>query len=89
VLEEPGTISSRIRCRCGHVLCRGDENYKRFAARRDRPLEELAGRPMPDGSPYLAVLREYACPRCAVLLQVDVWCPALGGDEDLWDARIG
>jgi N-methylhydantoinase B len=88
-LEYPGSSTSRIRCRCGYVLCAGDQNYKRVAARRDRPLEELAGGPMPDGSPYLAVLREYACPRCAVLLQVDVWCPQLGGDEDLWDTRIG
>ena len=80
---------ARVRClRCGHGLGQADENYKLHAVRRDRDLEELAGRPMPDGSPYLAVLREYACPSCATLLQVDVWCPTLGGEEDLWDIRI-
>ena len=55
---------------------------------RDRSLEELAGRAMPDGSPYLAVLREYACPGCATLLAVDVWCETLGGDEDLLDIAL-
>jgi N-methylhydantoinase B len=78
-----------IRCvRCGHLLCAAADNYKRYALRRDRDLLELAGRPMPDGRPYLGVYREYACPGCATLLQVDVFCPALGGDEDLWDIRV-
>jgi N-methylhydantoinase B len=84
--EGPG---ARVRCRhCGQALGRADENYKLHAVRRDRDLEQLAGRPMPDGSPYLGVLREYACPGCATLLQVDVWCPSIGGDEDLWDIQI-
>jgi N-methylhydantoinase B len=78
-----------VRCRhCGRQLGSAGENYKLHAVRRDRDLEELAGRPMPDGSPYLGVLREYACPGCATLLQVDVWCPSLGGEEDLWDIQI-
>jgi N-methylhydantoinase B len=80
---------ARVRCRrCGHGHGPAGDNYKRYAVRRDRSLEELADRPMPDGSPYLAVLREYACPGCATLLQVDVWCPDIGGEEDLWDIRI-
>ena len=80
---------SAVRCiRCGHALCPSGANYKRFALRRDRDLAELAGRPMPDGKPYLGVYREYACPGCATLLQVDVYCPSLGGDEDVWDIRI-
>jgi N-methylhydantoinase B len=84
--EGPG---ARVRCRkCGHGHGPAGDNYKRYALRRDRSLEELAGRPMPDGSPYLGVLREYACPGCATLLQVDVWCPSLGGEEDLWDIQI-
>jgi N-methylhydantoinase B len=78
-----------VRCRrCGACLGPATDNYKRHALRRDRELAELAGRPTPDGSPYLAVLREYACPGCATLLQVDVWCASLGGEEDLWDIRI-
>ena len=78
-----------VRCRrCGTGLGTAADNYKHHALRRDRSLDELAGRPMPDGSPYLAVLREYACPGCATLLQVDVWCASLGGEEDLWDIKI-
>ena len=81
--------AAAVRCRrCGEGLGTAEENYKLHALRRDRPLDELAGRAMPDGSPYLAVLREYACPGCATLLQVDVWCASLGGEEDLWDIRI-
>lgn len=79
-----------VRCRrCGELLCRADQNYKRFALRTRRELAELAGHGMPDASPYLAVLHEYSCPGCATLLQVDVWCPAVGGEEDLWDIQIG
>ena len=78
-----------IRCtRCGRALCAADQNYKRFAARSRIDLEELAGRPMPDGSAYLAELVAYACPGCATLLQVDVWVPRLESEEDLWDIRI-
>jgi N-methylhydantoinase B len=90
-LELAGSDTSgvAIRCtRCGTRLCGADESYKRHAVRRDRSLEELADRPMPDGSPYLAVFREYACPGCATLLAVDPWVPALGGDEDLWDVQL-
>ena len=77
------------RCvRCQTSLGPADDGYKPYALRCDRDLEELAGRPMPDGSPYLAILREYACPGCATLLAVDVWCAVLGGDEDLHDVAL-
>lgn len=78
-----------IRCiPCGHLLCRADQNYKRFTARSTRDLGELAGRALPDGSGYVAVLHEYACPGCATLLQVDVFCPGVAGEEDLWDIQL-
>ena len=81
--------AATVRCsRCSTDFGPSEGNYKAAAARRDRPLGELAARPMPDGSDYLAVFREYACPGCATLLAVDVWCPSLGGDEDLADVRI-
>jgi hypothetical protein len=34
------------------------------------------------------VLREYACPGCATLLAVDVWCETLGGDDDLREIEL-
>jgi N-methylhydantoinase B len=81
--------AAHVRCRrCGQGLGPRTATYKRHALRRDRDLAELSGRPMPDGSAYRAVLREYACPGCATLLQVDVWCPELGGAEDLADIEI-
>jgi N-methylhydantoinase B len=88
-LTVDGAGQRLVRCnRCSTVLCRADESYKASAVRRDRDLADLAGRGMPDGSHYLAVLREYACPGCATLLAVDVWAPSVGGDEDLWDIRL-
>lgn len=88
-IVEAGGGERAMRCvRCGTLLGPADGNYKHHALRRDRDLADLAGRSMPDGSPYLAVFREYACPGCATLLQVDVWSPVVGGEEDLWDVRI-
>lgn len=87
-LGRDATGVARLRCRrCRHVLARADENYKRGAVRAVRSLDEIAPRPMPDGSPFRAVLHEYACPRCGTLLAVDVYCPELGGEEDLWDIQ--
>ncbi len=80
---------SAVRCRrCGWFVCRGDQNYKRHVVRSVRALDEYSGRTLPDGSAYRAVLHEYACPGCATLLQVDVCCPELGGEEDLWDMQL-
>jgi len=76
------------RCRrCGASLGPATENYKRHARRSVRELETITDAPMPDGSEFLAVLHEYACPGCGALLQVDVYCQALGGEEDLWDIQ--
>jgi N-methylhydantoinase B len=78
-----------IRCtRCGYLFCDPQENYKKYSLRRVMPLEEIAGRSLPSGEDYLGRYHMYVCPGCATLLQVDVFCPALGGDEDLMDIRI-
>jgi N-methylhydantoinase B len=89
-IGQTGDGTTAIRCtRCGHLLCAADRDYKPYALRRDRDPADLAGRSMPDGSPYLAVFREYACPGCATLLAVDVWSTAVAdADEDLWDVRL-
>ena len=64
------------------------ENYKKHSVKRVVPLEEVAVRPLPSGEPYLGRYHEYICPGCATLLNTDVFCPVLGGEEDLWDIRI-
>ncbi|MBI2357859.1 MAG: hypothetical protein HYV04_02925, partial [Deltaproteobacteria bacterium] len=79
----------RYRCtRCGHLFCSPEENYKKHCLKRVVTLDRFALRPLPTRGPYLGHLQEYICPGCATLLQVDVYCPALGGEEDLWDIRI-
>jgi N-methylhydantoinase B len=81
---------ARYRCiRCGYFLCAADENYKKYCVKRIVALEQFAQRPLPNHGRYLGQLQEYICPGCATLLQVDVYCPSLGGDEDLWDIQIG
>jgi len=78
-----------VQCqRCGHLYCDAADNYKQYAPRRRRPLEELAGGPLPSGEPYQGYLLEYACPGCATLLQVDLVCPALDDDAPLHDVRF-
>jgi N-methylhydantoinase B len=81
---------TRYRCiRCGYLFCAPDENYKKYCVKRIVALDQFAQRPLPTRGPYLGHLQEYICPGCATLLQVDVYCPSLGGDEDLWDIQIG
>jgi len=81
--------SFAIRCRsCGHLFCRGDENYKEHALRRTRSLEELSGRRLPSGAPFQAVYQEYVCPGCTTLLAVDVLCPSFDDGSPLWDIRL-
>jgi hypothetical protein len=77
-----------IRCsRCGHLFCAAEENYKLYALHRSVPLEDVMP-PLPTGEPYIAEYHEYFCPGCATQLQVDLFCPSLGGEPILWDTRI-
>ena len=78
-----------IRCRrCGYFLCDAKENYKPYAMCRILDLNEFMPYPIPSGERYEAQNQEYFCPGCATQLQVDVYCPSLGGDPVLWDTRI-
>ena len=43
---------------------------------------------LPSGEPYIGEYHEYSCPGCQVQLQVDLFCPPMGGDPILWDTRI-
>jgi hypothetical protein len=77
-----------IRCsRCGHLFCNANENYKLYALHRSVHLKEIMP-PLPTGEPYIGEHHEYFCPGCATQLQVDLFCPPLGGDPILWDTRI-
>jgi N-methylhydantoinase B len=87
VVEAPE--GERFRCvRCACDLGPRTGNYKTYALRRDRDMQALSGRALPSGEAYIGVIREYACPGCATLLQVDVFCPQVGGEEDWWDIRV-
>lgn len=72
-----------VRCtHCNHVYCDGEDNYKRYALRRERDLQELSQQQVPSGEPYIARFHEYYCPGCASLLQVDTFCPDLSDSEN-------
>jgi N-methylhydantoinase B len=78
-----------VRCRrCGHVFCSAKENYKLYALHRAAHLNDFMPYPLPTGEPYIGEYHEYFCPGCATQLQVDLFCPPLGGEPILWDIRI-
>lgn len=78
-----------IRCsRCGHLFCRAKENYKLYALHRVVDLNDFMPYPLPSGERYYGEYHEYFCPGCATQLQVDLFCPTLGGEPILWDTRI-
>jgi N-methylhydantoinase B len=78
-----------IRCRrCGHVFCTASENYKLYALHRVVDLNDFMPNPLPSGEPYIGEYHEYFCPGCAAQLQVDLFCPPLGGEPILRDIRI-
>ena len=82
-------IGKRIRCmRCGFDFSGTDGNYKKRCLKRVVELDEIGGQHPVSGDGYLGRYHEYICPGCATLLQVDVYCPELGGEEDLWDIHI-
>jgi acetone carboxylase gamma subunit len=73
-LEEASINGQRVlRCRsCRHVLCAADDDFRRVAVRRERPLAEAGpwlALPWQGQSPHF-VLVESICPSCGVLLDV-------------------
>jgi N-methylhydantoinase B len=79
----------RIRCmRCGFLFGSPGENYKKYCLKRVVELQEICPKRPASDEPYLGRYHEYICPGCVTLLQVDVYCPELGGEEDLWDIQI-
>jgi len=86
-LRIDGTGSAaQIVCRCGHVLGPAVENYKRHALLREGPVQ--AAGPWVDpfhigGDRF--VCREYFCPGCVTLLDVEI---AQRDEPILWDVRV-
>ncbi len=78
-------VDGRWRCaRCDTDLGNARENYKLGALKIVEPLADVALVPLPSGD-FIGELHEYVCPGCATLLQVDVYCPMLGGETVLHD----
>lgn len=74
-----------IKCHeCGCNICRANENYKSHVPYRIKEPAEI-------GRMFVKkewnVLKEYFCPNCATMLQVDVVDPN-EVENDLWDIQI-
>ena len=70
LLHVRGKGGDRIACRgCGHDLCTASERWKDRARVIERPLREVAAA-YTTGSD--ALLREFACPACGLLLDSEV-----------------
>lgn len=77
---------AQVVCRCGHVLGPAAENYKRSALLRERPVQEAGPWVDPHhigGERF--VCREYFCPGCVTLLDVEI---AQRDEPILWDVRV-
>jgi acetone carboxylase gamma subunit len=67
-----------IKCDCGHEFCDYRENWKLEALINVRDSVESLGEIYPDkmhGDPQWNVLREYFCPGCNTLLEVEAVPP--------------
>ena len=78
-----------IRCRkCqtefGHI----GENYKAYTRCRARPVRSIWLGEAATGPLHEVFYREYICPTCATLLEVDTYYPLLDEEEPVWDIRI-
>ncbi|MDY6973733.1 MAG: acetone carboxylase subunit gamma [Thermodesulfobacteriota bacterium] len=74
----------KIQCRkCEHVFCNLDENYKEFALNAE-VVPSTIGPLRPDDGEW-CLYREFYCPGCATLLDVDVVVP---GDPISHDIRL-
>jgi N-methylhydantoinase B len=74
-----------IECRCGHVIGPATENYKQHVLSKTVPLSKAG----PHVNPYNVgegrfALREYCCPGCLTLLDVEV---ALADEPPRWDLQ--
>jgi acetone carboxylase gamma subunit len=76
--EGPGSRSYVIKCDCGHEFCDSRENWKLEALVNVRETDEELGEIYPEkmhGDPAWNVLREFFCPGCKTLLEVEAVPP--------------
>ncbi|NNN19902.1 MAG: hypothetical protein HKL84_08645 [Acidimicrobiaceae bacterium] len=73
---------------CRTLLGSAKENYKKLAEMVVEPLDAVSEFPLPSGDPFIGEYVYYFCPGCGVQLQVDVYCPKLGGERLWWDIQI-
>ena len=59
-------------CECGYMLCSVTENFKGHAIKNDRPLSDMQPAYLTAQTSNKFVLREYICPKCGALFEVDV-----------------
>ena len=79
-------VDGGIRCRCGQALGPSSENYKLHALVREGPVQNAGPWVDPHGIGKDGfVCREYFCPGCATLLDVEI---AQRGEPILWDVRF-
>ncbi len=65
-----------VQCnRCARVLCRTGQDWRKHSATSEKPLHQ-AGPLSPLNSPF--ILREFYCPGCGTMLDVEV---VLKGEE--------
>ncbi len=88
MVNSPEGGSQKVfRCRCGKVICGGDENYKEHVLMREGPLRD-AGPPAIFSGEYRGqerfVFRQFFCPQCLTLLECEV---SPKGSELIWDFR--
>ena len=75
-----------IHCRCGHRLGPAAENYKLHVLVREGPVQNAGPWVDPQGiGGDSFVCREFFCPDCATLLDVEI---AQRGEPILWDVRL-
>ena len=75
-----------IHCRCGYRLGPAAENYKLHVLVREGPVQNAGPWVDPQGiGGDSFVCREFFCPDCATLLDVEI---AQRGEPILWDVRL-
>jgi len=74
---------AKIEClKCNTILCDASQNYKECVPYIDRDPREVNHMLI---DPDWMIYREYYCPNCATLLEVD---PTPPSESHLWDINI-